>query len=116
MATTVTRDCKRCNGTGFYGDRGICGLCGGNGTRTHTRLTAAEKAERANLERRISAAHQTLRHAAKPLGLFRYQVESAFIHLQMHAPERFAKLLDSVEAGRVADTARALVAYFATTN
>lgn len=112
MATTVTTKCRRCNGTGIWAGRGECFGCNTAGVRTNTRYTAAEKAERARFQARFSAARETTKTYAATLDSdTQWNADYGFLHLRDDEPDRFAKLLDSVEAGRVADVVLALAEY-----
>lgn len=113
MATTYKKKCGRCNGTGFF-SRGFCFRCQGATTVTITRYTAAEKAERARYAARHAAAYDAIvrtRHTwLAPQD--RVHLYGAFDLLEMRDPDRFAKMLDSLDAGRLHDVINALVAYY----
>lgn len=115
MATTYQRKCGRCAGTGYYGDRGECFACRLSGTVTVTRYTAAEKAAIKVRDARIAAARAAVRSCAdRIIGNHndRCDVHSAFGRLRDREPERFEKLLASVEAGRVEAVTRHLLTYW----
>jgi hypothetical protein len=130
MATEVTEDpCRRCGGTGIWGGvgglrGGWCFRCQGAKTVTYTRYTAQEKADmRARWDRRMAALETVKDFAVRldeSLGLTSASLEGAHISLsvwgfnclEQKEPERFAKMLDSLEEGRVYDVVRALRDYF----
>lgn len=121
------KKCGRCGGTGIYSDRcGGCFNCGGtrafpgSGVVTVTVYTAEEKASRKLLFARASAAYRTVREAAlamRDAGELSVQDEwfadQGVSELREREPERFAKMLDSLDAGRVTDVVKALAAYCA---
>lgn len=113
MATTVTTKCKRCNGTGVWMGRGECFGCNMAGVRTHIRYTATEKAEKDARQARVSAVRNAIWSWAEAnlSKLDRWDAQDGYIALRDREPERFEKLLASVEAGRLEDVVRALVAY-----
>lgn len=102
----TTRTCTRCqdaNGvpTGIV-HGGECFLCRGTGSYTRETVDAATRAA----GRRRAEAIGILRAAG-----ISYRATTARIHLEETAPERHARLVDSVLAGRVADVLAALTAY-----
>jgi hypothetical protein len=123
MATTYTKTCGRCSGKGVIGNLGWCFDCDGARVVTVTRYTAAEKADmRARGERRI-AALEAVRAGAKridtdrgtsiidPAGLLHDWSRWGFDRLESTEPERFAKMLDSIDAGRLYEVIIALADY-----
>lgn len=129
MATKVTENpCRRCGGSGVWsgvGGRagGWCFRCQGAGTVTFIRYTAQEKADmKVRWDRRIAALETVKDFAArldKSLGLTRASGEAhvslsvwGFNRLEESEPDRFAKMLDSLDEGRVHDVVRALADYF----
>ncbi|MCX4596064.1 hypothetical protein OG819_42385 [Streptomyces sp. NBC_01549] len=124
MATTYTIKCRRCSGTGVYtgwtvaGRGGECFGCDGTGSKLITRYTAAEKAaiqERTQRRSRslklISSRGRELGTAAKDAELM-WDAEYGFAALEDREPDRFAVMLDAVEAGRLDAVIHALVAYY----
>lgn len=130
MATEVTEDpCRRCGGTGIWGGvggqrGGWCFRCQGAKTVTYTRYTAQEKADMKTRWNRRMAALEIVKVSAarldESLGLTRASREGAHILLSVWGfntladkePERFDKMLDSLDEGRVYDVVRALADYF----
>lgn len=130
MATEVTEDpCRRCSGTGIWGGvggqrGGWCFRCQGAKTVTYTRYTAQEKADmKARWNRRMAALEIVKTFAARldeSLGLTSASREGShaslsvwgFNRLESDEPDRFAKMLDSLDEGRVYDVVRALRDYF----
>lgn len=116
MATTYEQKCRRCRGTGQYANRGFCFRCHGGGIIDVTRYTPAEKAERIRYAARRTAAVNALHYGVAKqkdwqTAEVRLNIPVGFDLLEMNEPERFAKMLDSLEAGRVYDVAIALAAY-----
>lgn len=129
MATQVTENpCRRCSGTGTWGGvggrGGWCFRCQGAGSVTYTRYTAQEKAEfKARWDRRMAALETVKAFAARldeSLGLTSASREGnhgslsvwGFNRLADSEPERFDKMLASLDEGRVYDVVRALAEYF----
>lgn len=113
MATKVTTKCRRCDGTGIWAGRGECFGCNMSGTRTHTRYTKAEKNERATAKAREESAREAVYKFAATLDQdTEWSARYGFLDLRDSAPERFVKLLKSVESGRVADVTHALAHYY----
>ncbi len=120
MATERTRTCPRCSGTGTV-HNGWCFLCWGSGTHTFTVYTAAEKADIKAAGRRRIAALETVKAAAarldEHLGLRSCDARYAdwsfwgFDRLESQEPERFAAMLDALDAGRTYDVVRGLADY-----
>ncbi len=102
MATT--RQCGKCHGTGFLAHHmhvqvGKCFACDGTGTVTV--LTAAERAAAERTYARRCTLVRSLSDRAREIGRDAYHdAHAAWDHLETNAPERFARLLDSVEQGR----------------
>lgn len=108
------RKCRRCGGSGYF-SRGGCFGCGGTnaipgtGYTTVTVRTAEEKAESAA----TFQARVTLARAIDELPRDeRWDAQDGFRHLEVNAPERFAKALMSVRNGRTNDVITALIAYW----
>jgi hypothetical protein len=104
---TRTRKCTRCqdaNGipTGIVRG-GECFLCGGHGHYTREIVTAEAK----QAGRRRAAAIEALRQDAR----YGWREQQARIDLEERTPERHAKLIESVMAGRVDAVVSGLVAY-----
>lgn len=118
MATTVTTECRRCNGTGIWAGRGECFGCNAAGTRTHARYTADEKAARKLLAARTISARDLVKARACELAGGRrnsdleWDANYGFGRLRDEEPERFLRMLDSVEAGRVDSVVHGLVAFY----
>lgn len=114
--TTHTRKCGRCTGTGYYLERGECFRCNGYGTITVTRRTEAEKAAISARETRIIAARAAVIDFAKTLPDFdaTWDAGYGFGKLRDNEPARFEKMLDSIDAGRIAAVTRALIDYWNT--
>jgi len=124
MSTKYTITCRRCGGTGAYngmtaaGRGGVCFGCDGRGVKTVTRYTAEEKAARELFAQRIADARAQVKARARELGGGRRNSELetsanyAFGYLRDEAPDRFLRMLDSVEAGRLDDVVRHLAAYW----
>ena len=97
-------NCPICKGHGSYlnsfSQARRCGTCKGTGNAPVrvVRETAARTAVFAELD--------TMPARDK------WDGRSSFGHLRDHAPDRFARLLDSVEAGRAADVAACLVRHY----
>lgn len=115
------RKCRRCSGTGFYSQhvrrahRGVPGLClecdGAGRIRISTPQEIADRREaKKRTEYRRNAIGQ-IRDIAMPRRDIRVRVLRGLERLEHFAPERFAKMLASVHAGRVQDVVDALVAY-----
>lgn len=83
-----------------FGGTRRCGTCKGTGNAPVqvVRTFAAREAVFAELD--------------KAPARDKWDGRSAFGHLQGNAPDRFAKLLNSVEGGRAADVAACLVRYY----
>jgi len=96
-------NCPMCEGQGSYLNsfRQVrrCGTCRGTGNAPDRviRETAAREAVFAELE---------------AMGNAKWHGRSAFGHLRDHEPERFERLLSSVEHGRAAAAATCLVRYY----
>lgn len=128
MSTTYTAKCKRCNGTGVWtgwtpaGRGGECFGCDGTGLKVITRYTAAEKAERQERLGRRSRSLALITERGRELGTERgdaelmWDAEYGFAALEDRDPGRYAKMLDSLEAGRVDDVVDALAAYYRNAN
>lgn len=95
-------NCPICKGQGSYLNsfRQVrrCGTCRGTGNAPRAaREAAAREAVFAELD---------------AMGNAKWDGRSAFGHLRDNEPERFERLLVSVERGRAKDTAACLVAYY----
>ncbi|NUQ98317.1 MAG: hypothetical protein HOY79_17795 [Streptomyces sp.] len=123
MATKTVETCRRCSGTGIWFGRGWCFRCQGVGRVTITRYSAQEKADfMVHWERRMAALEVIKAFAARldeSLGLTRASGDAhvslsvwGFNRLEESEPERFTKMLDSLDEGRVYDVVRALSDYF----
>lgn len=109
--------CRQCNGTGI--DRGRqCPACKGTREQQETRYTAAERAELRELDRRTELARSRVLTRVVELCDGRQDAQlvhdagRGLEHLREHEPDRFARLLSSVEHGRLDDVIRALSAYY----
>lgn len=123
MATTYEKTCGRCSGTGLFFDRGFCFNCWGAKTVTVTVYTPAERADRKRYATRRIAAVYAIKDMAARIdtergcnpadveGLFRDWSMWGFGRLETDEPERFAKMLDSIDAGRLYDVTIALADY-----
>lgn len=114
--------CGRCHGDGIYSEtHGGCFNCGGNarvpgsGRVTVYVYTAAEKEASKLRAERTTRAHQIVREAAKAMrdagkmdSEAGWYAEQGVRELRDREPERFAKMLESLEAGRIEDTVIAL--------
>lgn len=101
--------CRRCRGTGIFETAkgpAPCFSCGGS--KVARKVT--------QFERDVARATDTLdRFARDPRRIADYRaMNTALRHLRSTSPERFVKLVASVNAGRVADTHAALVTYATT--
>lgn len=124
MSTTYTVKCKRCNGTGVWtgwtpaGRGGECFGCDGTGLKAITRYTAAEKAERQQHLGRRSRSLTLITERGREIGAeqgdaeLMWDAEYGFAALESHEPDRFVKMLATLEAGRLDDVIYALVAYY----
>jgi hypothetical protein len=117
---TYQKRCGRCGGSGFWFDRGLCFNCRGAGQVTVTVRTAEEKAASKTLFERATRAYQTVRETAAALyeaGKMDYEAawyaEHGVNELREREPERYAKMLDSLDAGRIEETVIALSVYCA---
>jgi hypothetical protein len=110
---TYQKQCGRCGGSRQFRG-GTCFNCRGTGEVTVHVYTAEEKHANAVAFQRAQDALTALREfAAGELGREQgYDMATAFGHLRDHAPERFAKLLTSVESGNVRPVATALLTYY----
>ena len=112
-----TRRCGRCKGSGTVdlgGQGGFnlasCRNCWGTGTvliGEARRRAVAAYTRRCELVRVLRVRAEQLGHDTA------YAVQDGRDHLETHAPERHARLLDSVEAGRLDAVIAALVEYAA---
>lgn len=119
---TYEKKCGRCGGTGIFSERcGGCFNCGGNrsvpgtGRVTVYVYTAEEKAASKLHFERSTRARQIVRETAKALYVADqmtaeagWYAEQGVSELREREPERFAKMLDALEAGRIEDTVIAL--------
>lgn len=113
------KKCGRCGGTGIYSQtHGGCFNCGGNratpgsGRVTVIVYTKEEKASQKLTWDRTLTARRLIEDCAKA----RHHEDRFYAHhgvseLMTREPERFARLLDSIDAGRVADVTEALISY-----
>lgn len=111
---------RYCGGKGWIrlrsGAEATCQPCGGKGWTPV--YTAAERAEREAERKRLTDAVERCERRAREIatGLSRdgyvRVVQMGFWHLHQYAPERFAKMMRSLDAGRLDDVVRALHAYF----
>lgn len=111
-ATTKTRKCTRCQDSTGTPTGIVCGgecfLCHGNGTVTREVVTAEAKAAGA----RRAQAIQILRTATAALpNRTRCTLMDSRSHLEETAPDRHARLIESVLAGRTEAVVAALAAY-----
>lgn len=115
------KKCHRCNGTGFYshnvrrvhmGAPGGCLKCDGEGRfRVSTaEEIAAEKAIQMMTVRRAGALDKIML-AVSDRDDIRVLAMNGRERLERTAPERFAKMVEAVHAGRLEDVISALVAY-----
>lgn len=115
MSTTYTVKCRRCSGTGVYGNTGVCFGCDGTGRLTCTRYTPAEKAAISARRLRTTRALEQIKARAQELAgknsRFEWDVRYGFTALRDSEPERFTKMLDSLDAGRLDHVIDALAAY-----
>ncbi|MFF8942852.1 hypothetical protein ACF1A5_11385 [Streptomyces sp. NPDC014864] len=111
---------RYCGGKGWItltsGAEATCQPCGGKGWTPV--YTAAERAEMDAQRKRETKAAETCERRAREIatgssrdGYVRV-VQMGFWHLREHAPERFATMLRSLDAGRLDDVVKALHAYF----
>lgn len=122
MATTYEKTCPRCSGTGVYGNRGWCFCCMGAKVITITVYTPAERADRKRYAARRIAAHAAITDMAARIDT-EYGHTAAtdnrlsdwsvwgFGRLESDEPERFAKMLDAIDDGRLYDVTVALARY-----
>jgi hypothetical protein len=113
---TYQKQCGRCGGS-RYVRGGVCFNCRGAGEVTVIVYTAEEKRANADAFQRAQDALGTLRaFAATELNKQDgWDMATAFGHLRDHSPERFARLLTSVESGHARTVAHALLAYYTDT-
>lgn len=115
------KKCGRCRGTGIYsqyvarvhaGAPGGCLQCDGEGRfRISTpEEIAAEKVARSAAVRRSGALDQ-INLALADLDDIRVTAMNGRERLERCEPERFAKMIESVHAGRLEDVITALVSY-----
>lgn len=116
------RYCRRCHGTGFYsqlvrrthlGVPGLCLLCDGKGQiRIPTPEEVAEKKARDAAWRRLLAVLPTIKAAIKalPTHAGRHDAQDGLSYLYEDR-ERLAKMVASVEAGRVDAVVAHLITY-----
>lgn len=115
------RKCRRCDSTGIYseyvrrhhmGAPGVCLACDGEGrVRISTpEEIAAKKAQKAADEYKYEALNR-INMAVASNDDIRVTVMCGHKRLMDKAPERFAKMLASVHAGRLDAVIAALVAY-----
>lgn len=124
MATKYTVKCRRCNGTGIWtgwtpaGRGGECFGCDGTGSLVITRYTVEEKAAIQDRLRRRNDAYTAIDSRARELGKqvgdseLRWDATYGFAALEEQEPERYAKMLDSLDAGRLDEVINALAAYY----
>lgn len=118
MSTTYTAKCRRCSGTGVWFESGFCFGCNGSGVKTITRYTAEEKAAKRTLAERTHGALERIKTRTRELADGRrnsrleWYAQYGFIALREREPERFAKMLDSLDAGRLDDVIHALAKYY----
>lgn len=116
------RKCNRCRGTGIYsqyvrrvhmGAPGVCLECDGAGrARISTPQEIADAAAAKKVAERRSRLLEQLKSVIMPDHDNRAFALIAIDRLQTLEPERYQRMLDSVEAGRIADVVRHLVAYY----
>ena len=110
MAVKTYRKCTRCHGSGYWADRGECFGCNGTGARAHISYTAAERSEqRARTQRTMAAFDLIKATALRHFPQDRHDAMDGAIRLRDTAPERFAKMLDSIDAGRIMAVVAALI-------
>lgn len=113
--------CGRCRGTGIYSENvrrvhvGVPGGCLQCNMEGRFRIPTPEeiaqaKAERVALKYRADAI-MTIKNAVNSNSDIRVIVHVGLDRLECTAPDRFAKLLRSVAAGRLNEVIAALVAY-----
>lgn len=118
MGTTYTVKCRRCSGTGIWFEAGLCFGCNGAGVKTATRYTAEEKAAKRALAERSYGALKRITTRTRELAGGRrnsrleWDARYGFTTLRDREPERFAKMLDSLDAGRLDDVIHALAKYY----
>ena len=115
-----TRKCRRCAGTGMTGfghvEGGVCFGCKGEGVVARDMRTPEQKrAEMTGFVRRNALVAALNDYATQTFGVG--SDEACFTawgrdHLEQADPTRHAKLLDSVEAGRLESVIAALVTYY----
>lgn len=123
MSTTYTVKCSRCSGTGVYGGMtaagrgGECFGCNGSGVKTVTRYTAEEKAAMQALKLRTDHALEQIKARTRELSGRRNSNQEwdalyGFVALRDADPERYVRMLDSLDAGRLDEVIHALVKYY----
>jgi hypothetical protein len=110
----TTGKCRRCSATGSVdlggGNLVTCRNCGGCGRV----LVGEARREAIAAYRRRCDLIRVLNTAAEQLGRDTADaVQAGRDHLETHAPDRHARLLDSVEQGRTDAVVAALVGYAA---
>lgn len=123
MSTTYTAKCRRCNGTGVWSSAtgGLCFRCNGRGVVTITRYTADEKAAMRSLllrmgQVRTSQALAQIKARTQELSGTRnsdleHESRCGLLALRENDPERYVKMLDSLDAGRLDEVIHSLVEY-----
>ncbi|MEU0098237.1 hypothetical protein [Streptomyces sp. NPDC006267] len=123
MSTTYTVKCVRCGGTGVYdgmtaaGRGGECFGCNGTGRKTVTRYTAEEKATLRARKLRFDRALELVQRRSKALAATAGSVDLedaafyGFLALRDGEPDRFLKMLDALDAGRLDDVIHCLAKY-----
>ena len=125
MSSTYTIRCRRCGGTGAYegmtaaGRGGVCFGCMGSGRKTVIRYTAEEKAAMQQFTARVASAREQVKARSRELGGRRnsdleWSASYGFGRLRDEEPERFERMLASVEAGRLDAVIHHLAAYYDT--
>lgn len=119
MSTTYTVKCRRCSGTGVYGNTGICFGCNGTGIKTCVRRTPQEKADQRALQLRTSHAleqikSRTRERSGQKNSRLETDARHGFTALRDNEPDRFRRMLNSLEAGRLDDVIDALARYHRT--
>ena len=107
------RRCRRCNGTGeFSRAHGVCFSCQGAG---FTILATKIRPNSVSHDRRIATIDAIRAYATNLDGFSNGPIEAetswSRAHLESHVPDRFERLVSSVEAGRIKEVVDALREY-----
>lgn len=109
--STSARQCRRCSGTG-QASGGQCFRCDGIGIDPGPRVDSRTPDEIAAARREI-ALRETLRQAVtgRPRNE-QFDIRDGADALKVREPVRYAKMLDSLHAGRYDAVADALLTYY----